>query len=215
MRYFPRLPLHPFLSSIHLYPSVLSSQSLQLPPPSHSLASIPDFSLTLVYTVLSFMFASRTRRAFSSPRSARKSDHWSDEHIDQRVQSRKFALRNQENLGSRQYCARRASSTFSLIQSKWRSWFAGGPKSPSPTATDRLNPLKSSRTSRRTEIDGLRRYLGHPQSTVCRSELEPSSILFKIDPEHEVLSTWSFNSDGALQIPGDYAAAMFFIIAKS
>ncbi|KAF2792459.1 hypothetical protein K505DRAFT_326128 [Melanomma pulvis-pyrius CBS 109.77] len=142
------------------------------------------------------MFAFRKRLAFSTTRSARKSNHWSDQNIDRRVRSQR------QILGSKQPCARRASSTYSLIRSIWRSWFAGGPQSPSPTDTGRLNPFKSSQPSRRVEIDSLRRYLGHPHTTVCKSELEPSSILFKIDPEHEVLSTWSFNSDGVLKIPG-------------
>jgi hypothetical protein len=65
-----------------------------------------------------------------------------------------------------------------------------------------------SKSSTRTGIDQLRRYLGRPQTTIHPSELDNSEVQIGLDPDYDVLDSATYDADGyTVHIPGEYCVA--------
>jgi hypothetical protein len=90
------------------------------------------------------------------------------------------------------------------------SWtnFGSGTRGSSTPVTGSGHEQDVSKSSTRTGIDQLRRYLGRPQTTIHPSELDNSEVQIAFDPDYDVVDSATYDADGyTVHIPGEYCVA--------
>jgi hypothetical protein len=89
----------------------------------------------------------------------------------------------------------------------WKNIDSGTRVSSTP-ATESGHEQGVSKSSTRTGIDRLRRYLGRPQTTIHPSELDNCEVQIAFDPDYDVLDSATYDADGyTVHIPGEYCVA--------